>query len=68
VKRFLPRLFAVALALNWMWEMIQMPAYSGFPGRHYVVQAAMCTAASFVDAVTTMAIYLLVRLVAGRDW
>ena len=66
MKRFLLRLFAVALALNWIWEMIQMPAYEGFRGRSRAGPAAMCTAATFVDAVTTVVIYMLISLVAAR--
>lgn len=53
---FLAALFAVSFAVNWPWEMLQMPAYTDMsqqPWQHTVLR---CTVASIGDgAITLMA-------------
>lgn len=64
--RFFAALFTVAFVLNWLWEMLQMPAFDDTAGRSWRSTALMCTAASLVDVAITLGIYLVVALVLRR--
>lgn len=68
-RQVFPRLFAIygiALGINYVWEMLQMPLYEGM----YFSEPAsylLCLKASFGDANIAIAIYLLGSLLF-RDW
>lgn len=64
--RFLTVLFAVAFALNWPWEMLQMPAYAEMAGRTWRATALRCTVATLGDAAVTLGIWGVGSLAAGR--
>ena len=59
-------LFVAALALNWPWEMLQMPAYTEMAGRPWQETALRCTVASLGDVAATLAIYGVGALAAGQ--
>ncbi len=50
-------LFVASAGLNWLWEMLQMPAYVQTRERSWRETMLLCTAASIGDAVITIAIY-----------
>ena len=63
---FLAALALIAFALNWLWEMLQMPAYGGMGGRPWREAMVPCTLAALGDIGLTFAAYGLGALVAGR--
>lgn len=63
---FLVALFVAAFALNWFWEMLQMPAYAEISERPLSEAALICTLAGVGDAVVTLGAYGLGALVARR--
>lgn len=54
---FLTALLVVSFALNWLWEMAQMPAYVETATRSWRETALQCAAFSVGDAVLTWIIY-----------
>ncbi|MGH7410130.1 MAG: hypothetical protein ACREJ6_03580 [Candidatus Methylomirabilis sp.] len=50
------RIFVWAVALNFLWEMVQAFAYTGMPPSTFEA-TLMCGQASLVDAVMVLAIY-----------
>ncbi|HKQ05638.1 MAG TPA: hypothetical protein VJ464_10935 [Blastocatellia bacterium] len=66
LRQFLVRLFAVALALNWFWEMLQMPGFEQMMGRPWRTTVLTCTVAALGDAAITLGIYALVALITKR--
>ena len=64
--RFSLRLFVVAFALNWLWEMLQMSAYVELSGRSWGETALTCTLASLGDAGLTLMVYLLLAILTQR--
>lgn len=65
--QFFSALFIAALVLNWLWEMIQMPAYSTTAGQSWRVPLLLCTIASLGDAAITLGIFAVSAL-ATRRW
>ena len=65
--QFFAALFITALVLNWLWEMIQMPAYSTIAGRSWRSTLLPCTMASLGDAAITVSICAL-SVLATRNW
>lgn len=57
---FLVALAMIAFVLNWVWEMVQMPAYDGMPGPSEEGTAGLCTAATGGDVGITLAVYLII--------
>src|SRR5262249_21623676 len=66
---FFAALCLAALALNWVWEMAQMPAYAEVAGRPWRETLLPCTWASLGDVAATLAVYAVGALAAGqRRW
>lgn len=63
--RFLMTVGAAAFLLNWIWEMVQMPAYTEMAGLPWSSTARRCTVATFGDVAITFAIYAMGALAAG---
>lgn len=63
---FLATLFAVAFGINWLWEMLQMPAYADVPERSWRETVLLCTVASVGDVALTLAAYGAGALVTRR--
>jgi hypothetical protein len=61
---FLASTAVFAFAVNWLWEMIQMPAYAEMAGKTWGETAAPCAIASLGDLVMTLAIFGIVALAA----
>lgn len=66
LRRYLAGLFVAAFALNWPWEMLQMPAYVELAGRSWGETALVCTLATFGDAILTLLVYAAGALVTRR--
>ena len=64
--RFLLVLALCAFALNWLWEMLQMPGYAEMAGLSWRVTAARCTTATLGDVVITLGIYGIGATAAGQ--
>jgi hypothetical protein len=64
--QFLAALAVVAFGLNWLWEMLHMPAYADMAGRSWRETAGRCAAASLGDVALTLGVYGLGALAAGR--
>jgi len=62
---FLAVTSAAAFALNWLWEMVQMPGYAEAAGRGWGETAGMCTIAALRDLTLTLSIFAIVALAAG---
>lgn len=68
-RSFLPRLFGAAFALNWIWEIGQIFAYSGTVEKSVREMLFFCTLASAIDALTILAIYGAAKMFFRlRDW
>ncbi|MDZ4779724.1 MAG: hypothetical protein SGJ19_05690 [Planctomycetia bacterium] len=65
VARYVRSLAVVAIALNWLWEMLQMPAYVEMVGPDWGNTAWRCTGATLGDVATTLGICLAGALSAG---
>lgn len=63
---FVAALVLAAFGLNWLWEMVQMPAYVEMAGRSWLETALPCAVASLGDVAVTLALYGLGALAAGR--
>ncbi len=59
-------LVLTAFCLNWLWEMLQMPAYAQMTGRPWRETVVTCTVATFGDVAITLAIYGVGALAAKR--
>ncbi len=57
----LTALAATAFALNWIWEMAQMFAYAKKPADSFAETFIICTLASVIDAMVTLAIDAFLR-------
>ena len=55
----------VSFSLNWIWEMLQMPAYREMSGRTFNEAAARCACAALGDAAITFWIYAIGAFAAG---
>lgn len=64
--RLLARIFLVAVGLNFIWEMLQMRAYVEMADRPWRETLGACTVASFLDAVLSLTLYIVVAA-AHRD-
>lgn len=68
-RSFFVALFVSAFGLNWVWEMLQMPAYAKTIGNSWQTKTLVCTAASVIDAVITLGVYGLGARLTGRmEW
>ena len=63
---FFAAMFAAALGLNFLWEMLQMPAYAEMSGRSWRETALACALASLGDAALTLGVYGAIALAARR--
>lgn len=63
---FVVVLAAVAFVLNWLWEMVQMPAYAELAGRRWSETLVPCTVAAAGDVGLTFVVYGLGALASGR--
>ncbi len=63
---FFAALVLAAFGLNWLWEMVQMPAYVQMAGRSWTEATLPCALASLGDVTVTLAIYGLGALAAGQ--
>lgn len=57
---------AIAFILNWLWEMLQMPAYQEMAHRSWAETARICTIATLGDVAATLGVYGIGAL-AARD-
>src|SRR5438093_1174795 len=64
---FFAALITATFCLNWLWEMVQMPAYVEMVGRSWAETILPCTIAALGDVAMTLAIYCLGAL-AARNW
>ena len=55
-----------AFSLNWVWEMVQMPAFAEMAGRSWQETTLTCTVATVGDVVITFAVYGIGSLAAGN--
>jgi hypothetical protein len=55
-----------AFGLNWVWEMVQMPAFVELAGRPWQDTVLTCTVATLGDVVITLAVYGVGALAAGQ--
>ena len=62
---FFAMLSFTAFAMNWIWEMVQMPAFVEMAGRTWRETALDCTAATLGDVAMTLAICGIGTLAAG---
>src|SRR3989442_11177651 len=60
-------MFVAAFGLNFLWEMLQMPAYAELAGRSWRQTGLTCALASVGDTAITLSIYVVVAL-ATRNW
>ena len=51
---FLAALFVISFALNWVWEMLQMPAYADMSQQPWQGTVLRCTMASIGDGTLTL--------------
>lgn len=65
-RSFFVALFIFAFGLNWLWEMLQMPAYVKTPASSWQAKVFVCTVASLIDAVITLGVCGLGGIFAGR--
>ena len=62
-------LLTVSFAVNWVWEVVQMAAYSQVPGRLWREEVFFCTLAAAGDAVLTIFVFAAVAAVKRfRRW
>lgn len=61
---FLAALSFSSFALNWLWEMLQMPAFVEMAGRSWTETALPCAGAAVGDVAITLGIYGLGALAA----
>ena len=54
-----------SFGLNWVWEMIQMPAYREMAGRPWSDTLELCTIATLGDVLLTVLVYGVGALAAG---
>ena len=54
---FFAVMFIAAFALNFLWEMLQMPAYEEMAGRSWRETAPACALVSLGDAAITLGMY-----------
>src|SRR5437763_13884887 len=54
---FVLTLALAAFALNWLWEMLQMPAYAEMAGRSWWDTLAPCALAALGDVGATLGVY-----------
>jgi hypothetical protein len=63
---YLAILGSTAFGLNWLWEMVQMPAYAEMVGLSWQQTVLPCTLATLGDTAITLAIFGVGALAAGR--
>ncbi len=56
LRRFLAALAVSAFALNWPWEMLQMPAYAEMAGKSWHETLGPCTRATLGDVAITLGV------------
>ena len=62
------RLLAIALPLNFAWEMLQMPAFTRLPA-NLLVATAWCAVATLGDGVLVLVVFFIgTALFADRRW
>ena len=54
---FFTALAVISFGLNWVWEMVQMPAYAEMAGRPWLAPVSLCPLATLGDVVFTFAAY-----------
>ncbi len=55
-----------AFAMNWVWEMVQMPGYVEMAGRSWADTFRLCTRATGGDVLLTFGVYGVGALAAGE--
>lgn len=63
---FFATLALSAFVLNWVWEMIQMPAYRETAARPWPETVPTCTLAALADVAIVLAVYGAGALAAGE--
>ena len=63
---FFAALLLASFGLNWLWEMVQMPAYVEMAGRTWRDSLRPCTVATFGDVAVTFAVLGVGALAAGQ--
>ncbi len=63
---FFVALSVASFSLNWVWEMLQMPAYTEMAGRNWTETIPTCTLATLGDVAVTLIIYGIGALAAGQ--
>src|SRR5437764_9215100 len=66
LRQFTGALTLVSCGLNWIWEMVQMPAYAEMAGRAWRDTMLRCTLAAAGDVVATVAVVGIGSLAAGQ--
>lgn len=62
------RLFALASALAFAWEMLQMPGFTGLPD-NWLAATALCAMAALADSVVAVVLFAVgVVLFGKRRW
>src|SRR6266481_3911592 len=64
LRRFLTSILVASFVLNWLWEMLQMPAYREMALRSWRETATLCTRATLGDVAITLLIYATGALAA----
>jgi len=63
---FFAALSPCAFGLNWLWEMVQMPAYAEMAGRSWWDSLMVCTVATLGDVGITLAAVGVGALATGQ--
>ena len=66
LRQFFAHLFILALALNWFWEMSQMPAFDQTMRQSWRATALTCSLAGLGDAAITLMIYAVIAFATRR--
>jgi hypothetical protein len=67
VRGYILRLAGLTFITQWLWEMLQMPAYAEMADQSWAKSARDCTLAAFGDVLISAFIYALVAL-KHRNW
>lgn len=66
LRSFSAAMLIAGFGLNWLWEMLQGPAYVELPRLPWRERLIVCTIAALGDAAITLGIYGIGALAAGR--
>jgi hypothetical protein len=67
VRGYLLKLASLTFITQWLWEMLQMPAYADLANQSWERTASTCALAAFGDLAIVAFVYALLAL-KNRDW